>query len=49
MLECMYGAYIFTKTIWKTDWEIGQYLAKMGSQGDFTRVSESDESALLHA
>jgi hypothetical protein len=39
MLECMHGAYIFTQTIWKTDWKIRQYLAKMGSQGDFTRVS----------
>lgn len=49
MFEYMHGAYIFTQTIWETDWKISQHPAKMGSHRDPACVSEPDQSALLHA
>src|SRR5258708_33769841 len=48
MLECMHGAYVFTKTIREVDWKIRQYLAKMGSQGHPACFPQPDESPLLH-
>src|SRR2546421_10243036 len=49
MLECVYGAYIFTETIWQIDRKVREHAAKVGSEGHFARFSYPHQPSLLHS